>query len=223
MLTALEHGVQGEKWFRLIDKVYAVANLLAGYRRVAANKGAAGVDHVTIKAFGCHLEDNLARLGKSLRQWKYRPQSIRRLWIPKPGRKVKRPLGIPTVRDRVVQTALRHVMEPIFERDFAEHSYGFRPGRGCRDALRRVDTLVKGGYRYVVDADLKSYFDTIPHDRLMARIQEKISDGRVLKLIEMFLKQGVMDGIKECPFVDSNCVLVRGGGEQLETKGQSVG
>ena len=197
MLTALEQGVQGGKWFRLIDKVYAAANLLAGYRRVAANKGAAGVDHVTIKAFRRHLDDNLARLGESLRQWKYRPQSIRRVWIPKPGRKVKRPLGIPTVRARVVQTALRHVIEPIFERDFAEHSYGFRPGRGCRDALRRVDTLVKGGYCYVVDADLKSYFDTIPHDRLMARIQEKIGDGRVLELIEMFLKQGVMDGIKE--------------------------
>jgi len=197
MLTALEQGVQGGKWFRLIDKVYAAANLLAGSRRVAANKGAAGVDHVTTKAFGRHLDDNLARLGESLRRRIYRPQAVRRVWIPKPGRRVKRPLGIPTVRDRVVQTALRHVLEPIFERDFAEHSDGFRPGRGCRDALRRVDTLVKAGYHYVVDADLKSYFDTIPHDRLMVRIQEKISDGRVLELIGMFLQQGVMDGIKE--------------------------
>ncbi len=145
MLTALERGVQGGKWSRLIDKVYAAANLLAGSRRVAANKGAAGVDHVTTKAFGRRLDDNLARLGESLRQRTYRPQAVRRVWIPQPGRKVKRPLGIPTVRDRVVQTALRHVLEPIFERDFAEHSYGFRPGRGCRDALRRVDTLVKGG------------------------------------------------------------------------------
>jgi RNA-directed DNA polymerase len=196
MLTALEEGIEGGKWFRLIDKVYADANLVAGYRRVAVNKGAAGIDHVTTKAFGRHLEDNLSRVGELLRRRKYRPQAVRRVWIPKPGRKVKRPLGIPTVRDRVVQAALRNVVEPIFERDFAEHSYGFRPGRGCKDALRRVDALVKGGYRYVVDADLKSYFDTIPHDRLMARIREKISDGRVLELIEMFLKQGVMDGTK---------------------------
>jgi RNA-directed DNA polymerase len=95
----------------------------------------------------------------------------------------------------VVQTALLNVIEPIFERDFAEQSYGFRPGRGCKDALRRVDQLMRSGHRYVVDADLKSYFDTIPHERLLDRLREKISDGRVLKLVEMFLKQGVLDGL----------------------------
>jgi len=105
-------------------------------------------------------------------------------------------LGIvPTVRDRVVQTALRNVIEPIFERDFAEHSYGFRPNRGCKDALRRVDQLLKTGYRYVVDADLKSYFDTIPHDRLLELISQKISDSKVRSLIALFLKQGVLDGL----------------------------
>ena len=109
---------------------------------------------------------------------------MRRVWIPKPGSTEKRPLGIPTVRDRVVQTALRHVLEPIFERDFAEHSYGFRPGRGCKDALRRVDRAAEGRIHWVVDADLKSYFDTIPHDRLMERVREKVSDGRVLELLE---------------------------------------
>jgi RNA-directed DNA polymerase len=197
MLTALEHGVQGGKWFRLIDKVYASGNLRAAFKRVAANKGAAGVDHVTIKAFARHLEDNLSRLERALRERSYRPQVVRRVWIPKPGRKVKRPLGIPTVRDRVVQTALRQALEPIFERDFAEHSYGFRPGRGCKDALRRVAKLVRMGYRYAVDADLESYFDTIPHDRLVSRIREKVSDGRVISLIEMFLKQGVLDGLRE--------------------------
>ena len=108
-----------------------------------------------------------------------------------------RPLGIPTIRDRVVQTALRMALEPIFERDFAEHSYGFRPGRGCKAALSRVDDLLKAGYTYVVDADLKSYFDTIPHDRLMALVGQKVSDGRVLSLIEAFLKQGVLDGLRE--------------------------
>lgn len=197
MLTALERGVQGGKWFRLIDKVYAAGNLQAAFKRVAANKGAAGVDHVTIKAFGHHLEDNLRRLERSLRERSYRPQAVRRVWIPKPGSKVKRPLGIPTVRDRVVQAALRQVLEPVFERDFAEFSYGFRPGRGCRDALRRVDALLKAGYRWAVDADFRSYFDTIPHDRLMERIKEKVSDGGVSRLIELFLKQGVLGGLRE--------------------------
>ena len=106
------------------------------------------------------------------------------MWIPKPGSTEKRPLGIPTVRDRVVQAALRMVLEPIFERDFAEQSYGFRPNRGCKDALRRVDDLLKQGYTWIVDADLKSYFDTIPHDRLKERVEEKVSDGRVLELVE---------------------------------------
>jgi len=108
-----------------------------------------------------------------------------------------RPLGIPTVRDRVVQTALRMVLEPIFEHEFAEQSYGFRPGRGCKDALRRVDTLLRSGYGHVVDADLKSYFDTIPKDRLLAQIGEKVSDGRILALVESFLGQSVLDGVRE--------------------------
>ncbi|HWT81392.1 MAG TPA: group II intron reverse transcriptase/maturase, partial [Candidatus Methylomirabilis sp.] len=136
-------------------------------------------------------------LSEDLQSGRYRPQQIRRHYIPKPGSKEKRPLGIPTVRDRVVQTAVLNALEPIFERDFAEHSYGFRPGRGCKDALRRVDQLLKEGYTYVVDADLKSYFDTIPHDRLLALVAQKVSDGRVLSLIESFLKQGVLDGMRE--------------------------
>lgn len=197
MLTALENGVKGGRWFSLIDKVYAEANLFRSFDRVARNKGAAGVDHVTIEQFARHLDENIERLTRSLADDSYRPQAVCRRWIPKPGSREKRPLGVPTIRDRVVQTSLRNVIEPIFERDFAEQSYGFRPGRSCRDALRRVDQRLKTGYRYVVDADLKSYFDTIPHDRLMERIQEKISDGRVLRLIETFLKQGVMDGLRE--------------------------
>jgi RNA-directed DNA polymerase len=108
-----------------------------------------------------------------------------------------RPLGIPTVRDRVVQTALRMVMEPIFERDFAAHSYGFRPNRGCKDALRRVQELLNTGYVHIVDADLKSYFDTIPKDRLTALIDRKVSDGRIMTLIASFLEQGVLDGEQE--------------------------
>jgi len=197
MLTALENGVKGGKWFSLIDKVYSEANLLASYSKVAFNEGAPGVDWITVRRFGDNLESNLARLTEGLRNGSYRPQAVRRVWIPKPGSRQKRPLGIPTVRDRVVQTALRNVLEPIFEQGFAEHSYGFRPGRSCKDALRRVDELLKAGYRYVVDADLKSYFDTIPHDKLMSLLGEKVSDSRVLSLIKAFLKQGVMDGLRE--------------------------
>ena len=155
------------------------------------------MDHVTVTMFDDRLEENLKRLSEDLQSGLYRPQQIRRHYIPKPGSKEKRPLGIPTVRDRVVQTAVLNALEPIFEREFAEHSYGFRPGRGCKDALRRVDQLLKAGYTYVVDADLKSYFDTIPHDRLLALVAQKVSDGRVLSLIEAFLKQGVLDGLRE--------------------------
>src|SRR5699024_8456968 len=144
---------------------------------VASNKGSAGVDHVTVDMFAKHAEAHLSKLGEDLRQGTYRPQAIRRVDIPKPGSHQTRPLGIPTVRDRVVQTALRNVLEPIFENEFAEHSYGFRPGRGCKDALRRVNQLLKAGYQYVVDVDLKSYFDTIPHEALNKRVREHVADG----------------------------------------------
>jgi RNA-directed DNA polymerase len=137
MLTALEQGVKGGKWFSLVDKVYARPNLRAGFEKLKANGGAAGVDHQTIEMFESHVEENLERLARSLKEGSYRPQAIKRVWIPKPGSKEKRPLGIPTVRDRVVQTALRNVLEPIFERDFAEQSYGFRPNRGMQ---RRAET-----------------------------------------------------------------------------------
>ena len=132
MLTALEEGVRGGKWYSLMDKVCALPNLRKAFERVQANRGAAGVDHVTVEEFERHLEANLEKLARSLRAGSYRPQAIRRHWIAKPGSKEKRPLGIPTVRDRVVQAALRAVLEPIFERDFATQSYGFRPNRGCK-------------------------------------------------------------------------------------------
>jgi RNA-directed DNA polymerase len=196
MLAALEQGVKGGVWFSLIDKVYSLANLHAAYTKVAANGGAAGVDHVTVEQFDRQLFRNLEKLSAQLREGSYRPQAIKRVHIPKPGTNEKRPLGIPTVRDRVVQGAVRHVLEPIFERQFAEHSYGFRPGRGCKDALRRVDGLLKKGYRYVVDVDLKSYFDTIPHDKLLADVRQHVSDSRVLGLIEAFLKAEIMEDLK---------------------------
>ena len=194
MLTALEQGVKGSKWYSLMDKVYALPNLRAGFAKVKANGGAAGVDHQTIEMYELRLEENLEKLSHRLKDGSYRPQAVRRVWIPKPGSKEKRPLGIPTVRDRVAQAALLHVLEPIFERDFAEQSYGFRPDRGCKDALRRVDRLLKAGHNTVVDADLKSYFDTIPRASLMARVQEKVSDGRVIELLNVLLNQEVIDG-----------------------------
>ena len=195
MLTALEQGVKGGVWFSMIDKVWSEHNLRSAFTEVKANKGGAGVDHQTIEMFESDLEGNLQRLAEELRGGRYEPREVRRCWIPKLGSREKRPLGIPTVRDRVVQAALRHVLEPIFERDFAECSYGFRPGRGSKDALREVDWLLKGGNHWVVDADIKGYFDGIDHERLMARVQEKVADGRVLELLRSFLKQGMMDGV----------------------------
>lgn len=196
MLTTLEEGVKGGKWYSLMDKVYALPNLRMAFARVKANGGAAGVDHQTIKGYEQRLEENLEKLSQALREETYRPQAVRRVWIDKMGSKEKRPLGIPTIRERVAQSALRNVMEPIFERGFAEQSYGFRPMRGCKDALRRVDELLIAGYNWVVDADLKSYFDTIPHKPLMDEVRKRISDGRVLDLLEVYLTQKVMDGFK---------------------------
>lgn len=196
MLAALEKGVKGGVWFSLIDKVYAPANLRAAFERVARNKGAAGVDHVTVVDFRRRLDEHLAELHGQLSRDTFRPQMIRRKLIDKPGTNEKRPLGIPTVRDRVVQGALRQVLEPIFEKAYAEHSYGFRPGRGCKDALRRVDGLIGEGYRYTVDVDLKAYFDTIPHEPLMGEVRKHVADSRVLGLIEAFLKASILDGME---------------------------
>ena len=196
MLTTLEQGVRGGRWHTLNDKVYSRKNLFFACRKVVGNQGAPGLDHVTVEHFDSHSREELARLGAELAGDRYRPQAVRRKWIDKPGSREQRPLGIPTVRDRVVQTALRNVLEPIFDHTFAEHSYGFRPGRGCHHALEQVERSLEAGSVYVVDADLKSYFDTINHEKLLERIREKVSDARILKLIEMFLQQGVMDGLQ---------------------------
>lgn len=196
MLTALEDGVKGGKWFSLIDKVVSVRVLRASFARVKRNRGAPGVDHVTIERFEGRLEEELERLSASLRAESYRPQAIRRVWIEKPGRREKRPLGIPTVRDRVVQGALRLLLEPIFEAEFADTSFGFRPGRSGHDALRRVVEHLDSGFTWVVDADLRRFFDTMDHGVLMTRLRERVSDGRILSLIEAFLRQDVMEGIE---------------------------
>jgi RNA-directed DNA polymerase len=195
MLAALDNGVNGGKWFSLIDKVYNAKTLKAAWKKVAANRGAAGVDKISIKRFRAKAQFYLEELERELRNDSFQPSAVKRVHIPKDGKKT-RPLGIPTVKDRIVQTALKMVLEPIFEKEFLPTSYGFRPGRGCKDALREVDRLLKEGYTWVLDADVKSYFDTIPHDRLMQRIKEKVSDGKILHLIELFLKQEILEDMK---------------------------
>ncbi len=197
MLTALGNGVKGGRWYSLMDKVHSPGNLQAAWARVRANGGAAGVDRQSISAFQTNAEKHLDELEERLKGNRYQTQAVKRVWIPKPGSTEKRPLGIPVVKDRIVQTALRNVIEPIYENIFAEQSYGFRPGRGCKDALRRVDELLKTGSTWVVDADIKSYFDSIPHDKLMREVEEQVADGKVLELIAGYLKQGIMDGLTE--------------------------
>jgi RNA-directed DNA polymerase len=196
MLATLETGIEGGKWFRLMDKVWSPKNLSRSLQKVVAKGGSAGIDQQSARQIEVHKDQTIAKLEQELRTNQYQPQAVKRVWIPKAGSKEKRPLGVPTLRDRIVQGALLQVIEPIFERDFAPQSYGFRPGKGCKEALRRVDELLKAGHHWVVDADLKSYFDTIPQGRLMDRIREKIADGRVLNLVEQMLQAGVMDSAK---------------------------
>ena len=191
MVSALGNGVKGGKWFSLIDKIYRPTTLEAAWTRVARNKGSPGADGQSTERFAAQAERYLSELQQQLAEGSYRPAPIKRVEIPK-GDGGTRPLGIPTVKDRIVQTALKMTIEPIFEAQFRPGSYGFRPGRSCKDALREVDRLLKDGYCHVVDADLKSYFDTIPHDRLMRLVEGSISDGRVLALIESYLAQDVL-------------------------------
>jgi len=195
MLSALVNGVTGGKWYSLIDKVYAPATLALAWTKVRANQGAAGVDGQSVDRFAAKAEDYLSELSASLRSGQYEPQAVKRVEIPKGDGRL-RPLGIPTVKDRIVQQAVRLVIEPIFESGFCDGSYGFRPERGCKDALREVDRRLQEGYTHVVDADLQSYFDTIPHDRLMLRVEERISDGRILDLIRGWLKAEILHGLE---------------------------
>lgn len=195
MLAALESGVQGGKWFSLIDKVIRGSTLAAAWKRVQSNAGAAGVDGQSVECFARHAETYLNELEQSLRSGRYQPEAVKRVEIPKGAGKT-RPLGIPAVKDRIVQTALKLVVEPIFEREFCESSYGFRPQRRGRDALREVNGLIESGYTHVVDADLASYFDSIPHEALLERVEERISDTRVLELVAGYVRQEVMQGLE---------------------------
>ena len=196
MLTTLVTGIKGGKWHSLADKICRADLLQRSFVRVKRNDGAPGVDQVTVERFEKNIEHHLATLQKELSEGSYRPLAARRIQIPK-GKGKTRPLGIPVVRDRVAQNAIKAVIEPIFERDFSENSHGFRPGRKCSDALSAVDTQLAEGFCCVVDADVEGFFDNVCHERLMGLVREKIADGKVLAMIERSLKQNVMEGMKE--------------------------
>jgi RNA-directed DNA polymerase len=178
------------KWHSLVDKVYAIRNLQSAWERVRANRGAPGVDGITIEQYAQEADARLQRLSQELRDQTYRPQPVRRVLIPKAGGG-QRPLGIPTVRDRIVQQAVLQVLSPIFEATFSRCSHGFRPGRGCASALSVVDAAVRHGYSWVVDADIAAFFDTVDHEKLLAAVNEEVADGSVLLLIRRILKAGV--------------------------------
>lgn len=196
MLATLERGITGGKWYSLDDKVWKMENLQRAVKKVAAGKSLQKADGRKCRKYAEQSAQRLPQLQKMLKEGRYEPQPAQRVWIPKLGSKEMRPLGVPPVENRVVEMALRNVLEPIFEHTFAEDSYGFRPGRGAKDALRRVDELLKAGKNWVVDADLKGYFDSIPQDKLMAAVEEHVADGAVLDLIQRFLKQGVLESGK---------------------------
>jgi RNA-directed DNA polymerase len=191
--TAFSSGSKPErkrKWHSLYDKVFALPNLEQAWKRVAENNGAAGTDKVTVKQFSENAAERLRQLSLDLRQKTYRPLAVRRFFIAKDAGG-KRPLGIPTVRDRIVQQALRQILEPIFEGVFSTRSHGFRPGRGSPTALNVVEQAIRSGYSWVVDADIASFFDTVDHEKLLTAVNEEIADGSVLRLIRYILTSGV--------------------------------
>src|SRR5262245_14468863 len=196
MLATLERGIKGGKWFSLIDKVWKMENLQSAAAKVAKGKSAKRPDGRRCRRYLEQSQRWLPALQAKLKSGEYQPRPVQRVWIPKLGSKELRPLGIPTVEDRVVQMALRNVLEPIFEHSFAQPSYGFRPQRGAKDALRRVQQLLRAGKVWVVDADIKGYFDNIPQDKLLTAVGQHVSDGKVMELLQRFLEQGVMESGK---------------------------
>jgi RNA-directed DNA polymerase len=177
---------------RLFERLCSVLYLGIGFTLVKKNKGKPGIDGVSVKDFEANLDEELSRLQAELSNWTYQPSPVRRVEIPKPGGKGVRLLGIPTVRDRVVQATLKLLLEPIFEPEFSPNSYGFRPGRSQHQAVKAAQQIINSGKPYVVDIDLSKFFDRINHDRLISRMSQKINDKRILRLVGMMLRSGVM-------------------------------
>jgi RNA-directed DNA polymerase len=175
----------------MMEQILASENLRAAWRRVKANAGAPGIDGMTVEQFPAFSRGNWPRIRSALMAGTYRPAPVRRVFIPKPDGS-QRPLGVPTVLDRVIQQALAQVLTPLFESGFSDHSYGFREDRNAHQAVRQVEVCWKEGRRYAVDCDLKAFFDTVNHDRLMDQLREKIKDRKVLDLIRRYLKAGVV-------------------------------
>lgn len=190
-----EEGKPKEKAHSLIKGVFYRKNLLDAFRRVKANAGSEGIDGETIEDFETNLEENILRLEREIQEGRYEPQAVRRVWIPK-GDGRQRPLGIPAVRDRVVQQSLRMKLEPVFEPHFSETSYGFRPGRSAHQAMGDIVMSVSQGGEWIVEADIEGYFDNIDHEKLIDAVAERVSDGSALGLIRKFLKSGVMEELK---------------------------
>ncbi len=188
------------KAFALIHKVWDKKNLERAWKSVKANRGSAGIDNITIEQFERNLSQNLAEIQRLLREKRYEPSPVLRVLIPKDNGKMRK-LGIPTVRDRVVQQALKNILEPIFEEIFLPQSHGYRPNTDAHAAVRKGEAYLEKGYHWVVDADIEGFFDHVDHQIMMDLVCEKIADGRVLSLVESFLKSGIMnDGIFEESF-----------------------
>ena len=169
--------------------------MMEAWRKVRRNRGAAGVDKVSIQMFETNLEANLARLMRELKDGSFQPLPARRVYIPKDIKRTKfRPLGIPAVRDRIAQEVLRCLLSPIFEAKFHDHSYGFRPGRGCHQAVEKVLELGRQGYQYVLDADISGFFDNLSHESIIRELSNEVADGNILRLVEKFLRAGIMEG-----------------------------
>ena len=196
MLTTLVKGVKRGKWYSLADKIFTAGNIKISTDKVLKNDGGAGVDLITAERYSLNRDHFDEKLQTELRKDMYSPKPVKRIYIPKAGGKGKRPLGIPTIKDRIAQKAVLNVIAPIFEKDFSDNSYGFRPKKSCKDALREVDKLLKEGFNYVLDADIKGYFDNISHEIVLNLVSDKITDSRVLNLINSFLKQDIIDELK---------------------------
>src|SRR6266567_5470613 len=178
---------------RLMEEVCERENLKEALRRVKANKGSAGVDGITVGGITDYLKQNWPTIREQLLNGTYEPQPVKRVEIPKPDGGVRK-LGIPTVLDRFIQQAVMQVLQRKWDRTFSDHSYGFRPGRSAHQAVAAAQQYIAAGYRWVVDLDLEKFFDRVNHDKLLAKIAERVSDKRLLKLIRVFLKAGVMEG-----------------------------